>query len=273
MKYVFALIALLVLSACGKTEPLSAEQKTTLKDTNISVNRSFKAAYNAQQTRKTTDEVEAVQSTNIESQMYQHLLKYKNCKMDYKSTQSSSTKPNWFNPSESELNFNFAGECPVDFSLYLKSKLSYDSYKVEGKWFYLVKDEEYKKYNDITGIDISGNAELVVTDYTWSGSKKVPTAASGNANVSGSLLSNKYSKIDFDLQYEGKNISGEGSITQKLTLKYPDFKAEIKQVSTISKGVTTVEYFLNEEKITQSEYKEYFGYNFATKSFLNSLKK
>ncbi len=274
MKFVLGLVCLLLVAACGKTETLTAEQKATLKETSQSVNRSMNAAASAESTRRTRSSVTTAKSLDEnETQMYQRLLKYENCKMNYKTTQLTNPKTNWFYMNDTELDFNFTGECPVDFNLHLTTKVGGQSYKVGGKWFYLVKDEEYKKYNDITGIDISGYANLMFVDDNSSVKNRTTPnlKMTGTASVTGTLTSNKYSKIDFNYNYLGRKTGyQQGSVEQKLTLSYPGFKAELKQVGAINGNVTTYEYFLNEEKVTEAEYNDCFGYNFATKAFINN---
>lgn len=119
---------------------------------------------------------------------------------------------------------------------------------------YAIQSDELKATQDITAFSAKGSGKI-------SGDK---SGGSADFSADGSLTSTKNGNVGFYSTIEASGGSSSMDATMKLGLKFPTYTAELKAtIAQDSKG-QTVEYFVNDEKVTESEFKSYFDKFAAT---------
>lgn len=251
MKYIISLIIGIALIGCGKgSQPLTADQKATVKDTSASISRSINAASSVGKSRKAIPEKSSTPDER-QMKMQQRFSRYDRCDIQY-NVKNVGKKSQL---QDMDLDLKVSGDCPIELILNLKAKGNQQEASLDGKWFYSVKDEEYKSYNDVIGADIAGGGKVTAKDRN----------VDGKFTFAGEIVSQKHSKIklEYELVMQGKQVgpeSVEGQVSQSITLKYPDFTVEMKSISKMeANGTKTEEYLVNGEKVTQSEFQSYLA--------------
>jgi hypothetical protein len=144
--------------------------------------------------------------------------------------------------------------CPInlDFRSRMYVAQTYIDANMAAK--YDVKDEEFKKINDVYGLSFAAKI------YVTFGAGHV----SGSGSGSGEILSQRFGTIAIGQNF---TISSRGTTQQDYfidsveitTFRFTDFVVVLRGTSSGSQGKTETHYYLNDEEISAEEYHGYMG--------------
>jgi hypothetical protein len=125
--------------------------------------------------------------------------------------------------------------CPVEMKLAATIENTLASMELS----YAVKDEEFKKLNDVIGFTFKGGISGSQTSATIDGS--------------GVILSQKYKEIPIRVSGSGSGSQSASDSSFTISVTFPEFTVELKhQVRVDSSGLKSTT-FLNGEEITQQQ--------------------
>ncbi|OFZ21048.1 MAG: hypothetical protein A2X94_06870 [Bdellovibrionales bacterium GWB1_55_8] len=142
--------------------------------------------------------------------------------------------------------------CPISMNIEMKGSGSETEAKVAATLKYEVKDDEFRKLNDVDKFDLSGEIAVKATTSTSGGSIVI------EGEVKGDVHSQTKGDVKFELQadveMEFSSTEADGSGSVALKLEYADFSAELKQ----SFDGTETKYEINGEEVSEADFQAYF---------------
>ncbi|MGE0616950.1 MAG: hypothetical protein AB7P04_15065, partial [Bacteriovoracia bacterium] len=247
-KFLTVLAMAVVSVGCSKQTPLTDAQKQVVSGTMTSVERGRKSSVNgAKNTPAATPNAsqDATPSDDPQTKMDEFLAKSRadqQCdEIDFQVKNSSSSASSM----GMNLKVKFGGKsCPVsmDWALDINGKANGDggSADIAFRCNYSVKDEEFRKLNDVDSIALSGTGKA----------EGKGDSAKMNLEAKGTIHSQTKGNLNVELKVNASQNGNSVEVENIVSLKYPDFTAELK---TKTNGKET-EYFVNDEKVTEQEF-------------------
>lgn len=262
-KIMIVLSSLMVLTACGKSDdkgvsvkPLSSSQKSKVSSVVSSMDTATEAAQTAggndreqisplSKLSKPPTEFEKREKIRIMSEV----LERSDCQFE-------NTVPQAPDGSIPDGKYHFSVDglnCPISmkFEVGYLTKQTSNSFDMQMTMdqYYKASDSTYKHLNDVYGIDIKGLLSVHASR----------TGMNGKGNFKGMILSQTHGKIAVSLSVSMSGNQEGSSSTMQVGLVFKDFTAKGKIVSTAVDNREKVQYFVNDEKVTEKEFQDVFG--------------
>lgn len=252
MKSILLCTALLFVVSCGSdrgsiTTPLTADQKTIFSNTLDAYGNIEKSGQGAYKTRSAVSE-ESTEAKSTKDLMAAS-LEAGQCTVDVKSSSKGGNQ-------NSEVGMSITGEsCPVVMNLSVKTESDIDAFgksgtlSVEFNMDYTVKDDEYKKLNDIIAAKMSGSGTISATQ----------DSIDGTVSVDGNLTSQEHGDLEFYYEFSISGNQKANEIVSVVGVKYTDFTGELKLVVTKTESGTEKAHFLNGKEINAEEFETFMN--------------
>jgi len=294
--WVLGLASLFLVTSCGSSlEKLSAEQKTEVQKTLSELGRPLLLAKNQSGTPGNGNGRGGIRgralTANDQILPAELAEKMNNCDVEYNTNLPGVPKRGSVSVenAKGDINFVFSVKlkdrpgviCPVDLTFDLAGTGSNAEKHVDLslKAKYLVKDEAFRNFVDVTGFDFTGtgnagasNSGQLKAAFDSSGQivsrrngsvelyLKIDGSgqAGGSSGVRDAFSSSQLLALATEAPRPGRHMSctsGEGNI--RFGLKFEKFTAEMRQSLRCTGGQVVMEYFVNDEAMNAQEFASY----------------
>jgi len=238
MKLLSFLALVLLVSACGGK--LNDEQKAEVRALAQSSNRASSAPLMARE-KKLAPQGQTPNGTAIVSDAETELMAddMNGCDIYYDTQGNLSGTP-------IEMNYLLTAkgdQCPIDLNFSFHFKASQTDVSGGFQMKYLVKDEEFKKLNDVTAADINFQLAGSVSQQGFE----------VKAGGEGRITSTKHGEVNVELEVDGSGSQQAMQGYVRLSYEFPEFTANLE----IEADGEKVVYTINGEEISKKEWMEY----------------
>lgn len=259
------LVAILILSACGKDKgatgtALTESQKTQLKEVIVASGRGPMAGMGSVPNRSFTALRSMVREQSYKTDE-QTVAMARRLNASIQTGQCSYTQDKQGDP-QSELtagqtqliDVSLSGNsCPVSTHVMMKSWMASDrhSFGLDVAVQYATKDAEFAKMNDVTEFNLAGNFKVNIAS----------TTAKGDGTIKGNIKSTKYGDVDVNLAYDLNATTEKEDVSYTATYRFKDFAAELKVNQTRQGNEERYTYTVNKNTVTKEEFLSYTSQN------------